>query len=574
MEEARRIENSKTASSRSLTMKRAMCTLVLCCAAVLRFSGLDYSVPFHFHIDEQLLLTSSVDLGESPSRAIEQKYFFNYGALSRVPVAAAVAVARGFGKLNLSSPRQLRALYLFARSFSALCGVLTVVVIWVIGERFVGPGVGLSSAFLLTFSPLHLRDSHFFTPDIPMTLLIVAALGLTLRAARREDGFSAALAGAAAGFAAATKLNAAAALLPLPFVFLLIRDVRRFLVFCICLIVAFLIGSWPVFLAPGRFLESLGLLSSWAKGISIRQADLQFVNRTPWWYWLANLLRYGAGPVFLSLGLVGGLVLLLKREKRLPSLLILSVGLCYFIIMGASFQKFMRFSLPLHPLLALSGGVFIVLRARRRVIHRGVLSVLLVVHACYGIAYAGVFWRQDPRIVAGKELSAVLPANTAILLETTHSNPPLIEADRRAGLYTSYLPQLGRCTVERLGEFNLLYIDPYVYLYEKAKTPRERWDCLVHALDRVDVVIIGPRYRDQYLRLSEQFPVMAKFYGGLDSGELGFSLVSIYENPARIGGFVIPDQRSELTFRLFDRPYLRVYARGGSSAEERLCEIE
>jgi hypothetical protein len=345
-------------------------------------------------------------------------------------------------------------------------------------------------------------------------------------------------------------------------------------VFCVSLAAAFFLGNWPVLLAPRTFFETLGVLSSWAKGTSIRQADLQFVNTTPWLYWVTNLLRYGAGPVFLSLGLAGGLVLLLKREKRLPALLVLSTGLCYFVIMGASFQKFMRFSLPLHPLLALSGGVFVVLWMRRGGLYKTVLYLLLIVHACYGIAYAAVFWRPDPRIVAGEELSARLPPGTRILLETTHSNPPLIEADWRAGLYTSYLPQLGQCTVERHGEFNLMYIDPYIYLYEKAKTRSERWECLIRALDQVDVVIIGPRYRDQYLRLPEQYPAMARFYRELDGEELGFSLMATYGNAARIGPISLPDDRSELTYRLFDRPYLRVYARTGTVAEERLCEIE
>ncbi len=546
--------------------------LILAMASGLRFTGLDYSVPFHFHIDEQLLLTSSVKLGENPREAVEEKYFFNYGSVSRFIVAAPAALANRLGLLNLESRRQVRALYIYSRAFSALCGVLTVLLVWWIAERFIAPGVGWPAAFLLAFSPLHVRDSHFFTPDILLTFLVTAVLGSALWLRQNGRAREAIVAGAAAGLAIATKMTAIFAIGPLLLALLGLRSWRRIMIVILAAATAFLLGNWPVLLSPSRFLGSFGLLASWATGARIRQPDLQFVGTKPWLYWLGNLLPYGAGPIFACLGLAGVVCLFWRLRTIRAAGFILAAGLLYFAVLGASFQKFMRISLPLHPILALSGGLIVAMLWRRGAVFRAVLMLLLLGHAWYGVSYSAVFLRPDPRISAGRELNDVLPAGTTILLETTHSNPPLIEDDWRNGLFSSYLPRLGHCTVQRTGKFTLCYIDPYVFLYSSLSSSAERWECITQALDLVDVAIIGPRYRDQYQRMPDEFPSMARFYRELDTGELGFVPAKEYDNPAGFGSLRISDSQSEQTFRLFDRPCIRVYGRRGSEALEMICE--
>ena len=549
---------------------RILLILVLLAAALLRFGGLTYSTPFHFHVDEQLLLTTTADLAIDPARAVEYRYFFNYGSLPRTFLLPPLLVAKWAGLLNLESQRQLIAFYILCRGISAAFGVLTVALVWLMGERLFGRGVGWAAALLLTFSPLHVRDSHFFTTDVMLTFLLVATAGASITLSERPRMRYAILAGALGGLTVATKASGLAGLLPLVLSAVKLRNRRLLLAGLAGFGIALLVGYWPIAIAFDRLVRVVREFSVWVAGVRVRQPDLQFVGTLPWLFWITNLLRYGAGPVLLALGCAGSIIIAVRARRSRPERMLTAMAVPYFLVLGAAFQKFMRFSLPLHPVLALCGGVLLAEACRRRCL-RPFVILLLVLHAGYGIAYARVFWRTDPRIVAGNELRRDLPEGTSILLETTHSNPPLIEADLRQGLYGSYLPTLGECVVRRHDGLELLYVDPYVYLYDVAREPDLQWACLDSALSLADVAVIGPRYRDQYMRLPVDYPTMERFYRGLDAGNLGFHLARMYDNPPSILGLTIDDRDSELTFRLFDRPEIRVYVRSGSEAEEALC---
>ncbi|MBN1423001.1 phospholipid carrier-dependent glycosyltransferase [Candidatus Fermentibacteria bacterium] len=538
-------------------------------AAVVRFVGLGYSVPFHFHIDEQLMLVSTASLVGSPQTAVRDKYFFNYGSVPRLIAGVPLTAAKVAGKLDLNKPRQVEAYYLLARSISALAGTVTVLLVGVMALAAIPSSWALAAPTLLAFSPLHLRDSHFFTPDPMLTMFIVASVAGALWVMRERSVRAAAVMGLCAGLAMATKVNAVFALGSIPVALVYARRRACVVAASAAALGAFLAGNWPMLLAPIEYLRGMELLAAWASGRAVRQTDLQFVGTAPWLYWLGNLLRFGAGPVFWVLGMAG--LVFVSCRARGERLLVAATGLPYLVIMGASFQKFMRFSLPLHPVMALTAAMLVAALVSGSRVLRAAVVVLLTAHILVGIAYAGVFIREDPRIRAGRELGTALPPGTAVLLETTHSNPPLIEDDYRKGLFGSYLPTLGQPRVRRSGRFELLYLDPYRYLYEIADRPEEQWACITAAMDSADVIIIGDRYRDQYTRLPVRFPALTRFYRELDGGLLGFELVRVYRNPARIGSFVIDDARSELTFRLFDRPLLKVYARENSMAWRALC---
>jgi len=544
--------------------------VVLICAALIRCIGLDYSVPYHFHIDEHLMLTSSARLATDPVGAVHDSYFFNYGSVTRMPIAVFLAALNGVGSLNFESPRQIHFLYLAARSQSVLYGTLTVLLVMILAYRIGGTYMSLIAGLFLAFSPLHLRDSHFFTADIPVSFWITATLWATMILWNRQTFISTVLAGTCAGLSLATKLNAAPALIPLFIVLLVLRRSKVIVHVTLGFIFGFMIGNWPVFLHPGNFVDSIRLLSTWAAGTQVRQPDLQFVGTMPWLFWITNLLFFGAGPVLFFSGLVGVFLIPSLRSRVNDRNLLMIMGISYFIVMGASFQKFMRFTLPLHPFLAITAAGTVTYVWNHIKWSRYPVVALLAIHLLYGAAYGFVFARPDPRIQAGGELSTLIPEGTTVLLETTHSNPPLIEADRNKGFWESYLPELGHCTIHRHGSLDLLYIDPYRHLYNESYSTNERWMCLMSAVDQADLIIIGPRYRDQYLKHSETFPALARFYNYLDTGLLDFELIKKYENKPKLGPFTINDESSELTFRLFDRPYIRVYARRGSPYGEML----
>src|SRR5207247_7600373 len=71
--------------------------------------------------------------------------------------------------------------YLGVRVLDALLGSLTVLLVFEFGRRAYGWLAGFFGAAALAVAFLHVRDSHFGTLDIPLSLACVAALYLANR---------------------------------------------------------------------------------------------------------------------------------------------------------------------------------------------------------------------------------------------------------------------------------------------------------------------------------------------------------------------------------------------------------
>ena len=73
---------------------------------------------------------------------------------------------------------------LVARAFVALCGTLTIVVLFKLGRRVANQTTGLIAAFLLAVAILHVRDSHFAMTDVLTTLLVTGSLAILIDCGR------------------------------------------------------------------------------------------------------------------------------------------------------------------------------------------------------------------------------------------------------------------------------------------------------------------------------------------------------------------------------------------------------
>src|SRR5262249_7021314 len=78
-------------------------------------------------------------------------------------------------------------IYAAGRALSAACGVLTVGVTYALGRRVAGRPAGMAAAIFLAVAPLAVRDAHYVKHDVPVTLLITAAVLAAADLARRED---------------------------------------------------------------------------------------------------------------------------------------------------------------------------------------------------------------------------------------------------------------------------------------------------------------------------------------------------------------------------------------------------
>jgi 4-amino-4-deoxy-L-arabinose transferase-like glycosyltransferase len=294
--------------------------------------------------------------------------FYDYGGLTYY-LQAAVASARFLvGAMN----REWTSLdevwegnfYVWARATTALLGVLTIVLVYRAGLRL-GTAAALFAALAMAIQPQHVRESHFALTDVPMTFFVVLTLVQSLSASQNPRPLEFLLAGIATGLAAATKYNAALAILMPLCALSQIKAIRLFAASGATLVggaaIGFVIGApYAILNLPGflnGFARLLGFYNvdpSWTEG-----AGVYWTHIVQWSGWPGVLWRIVAAPALLTC--FYGLVVIARDvrdpDKRARSLILLVFPLVYFWFIAGQSLKFGRYALPLAPFLCLWFGV-------------------------------------------------------------------------------------------------------------------------------------------------------------------------------------------------------------------------
>lgn len=349
-------------------MKRAFVTFLLVCifalAAFVRVVGLGWGLPneqhwFSYHPDEVMVISAAdrVNL----ARGEWNPHFFNYGSALIYAVSFARDVLSAYAPTR-QGVSQMADLTLAGRGIVALCGVLTVYVVFLIGRRLRGRGAGLLAAALMAVLSAHVLHSHYLTVDVPATLFITLSLYNALR--YQSAGLRAALwAGVFAGLAAGTKYNAGLVLLAGWTAVWLAREIavpdrkRHALWMTLACIAAFVVSTPGSVFATAEFLRDFryeALHVSTGHG-------LVFANTGPgWWYHLKVNLWPSVGP-FATIALAIAVLLGIRRWKLTSGFWILiAFALPYFVLISLAEVRFQRYTIPLVPILCIAAGVALV----------------------------------------------------------------------------------------------------------------------------------------------------------------------------------------------------------------------
>lgn len=192
-------------------------------ACALRLWGARFGAPHQYHPDEAKLVQFAVrllDVGHLSRDTFLRNQVYPPLTPYLYVVAFAVqglvglwgAFAPGVSIASLSSSGAFSLTYT-ARLVSIACAVATVGVTYALGRRLYGPRVGLAAAALLAVAPLHVRDAHYATADVPATLFTTLAVLAAARTLEDGRGRAAVWAGIAAALAAAAKYQAGLAAL-------------------------------------------------------------------------------------------------------------------------------------------------------------------------------------------------------------------------------------------------------------------------------------------------------------------------------------------------------------------------
>jgi hypothetical protein len=559
----------------------ALLAVITIAGGVLRFYNLAWGAPyFHFHIDEHFVFMGADLLRKSMRDAALSPKFFMYSPLPMYLLNIVRAIYEAVGHpLNLTVPQDEVTYMVLGRGISAAFGTATIPLVYAIGARLLNRKAGLLAAAFLAVSVLHVRDSHFFAVDVTMVFFVVLTWLSLFRLAERGDVWAGVLTGLAFGAAILCKYSAAFMGLPMGFAYLLSplrpRTLRP-------------LGAWRPWILRGMVPLAVAALTfavldpmAWQYSAKFRDDirtlvtdPLTGVTRPLWigqfagvthprLYWFTNLLWWGIGPA-LEIWALAGLVWMTTRRHALTWLAVI-VPVAYFATAGNTIAPFVRYAIPLVPMLAVAGGLFgadLLRRARWRTAGLVLVGLVLLATTAYAAAYMNVFRQPDSRVAAARYLQRAVPRGARILVEPSQVLPPMGEYYRHTNFYGDYQPRGAES--ERVEDFHLYTLDTYVYLYNDQLSDADKQAYIDRRLALVDWVILDDSFREFYRDLPRaQNHVVQDFYTNLVGGKLGFALVKRFKVHPSLFGWTIDDDRSELTFRLFDHPEILIFRRIG-----------
>ena len=176
--------NHRLYHPKSSNSEKSLLAALILFAAFLRFQGIQWGLPHHLHSDEDVMMywAEQIRTTDSIQRLSNHQYFFVYSPLPLYWTAMMGYLTNSYWySLHPEDPKSITILYTSGRVFSAVLGTGTVLIIYLIGNCIGGPFLAFISAFLAAVVPIHIRESHFFTAEVPFTFFYSLFLLFSLK---------------------------------------------------------------------------------------------------------------------------------------------------------------------------------------------------------------------------------------------------------------------------------------------------------------------------------------------------------------------------------------------------------
>jgi 4-amino-4-deoxy-L-arabinose transferase-like glycosyltransferase len=495
-----------------VTWKTALLLGLLLLASFVRFWGLDWGLPYTYHIDEDKFAGTAMNFFSGDLNP----HFFHVPTLHMYTLAGLWKIYYWVGRADgtFHNNEQFRAYfidhpatyYLIGRALSALLSIGTILLLYLIGLRMYSRTAGLLAAVFLTFSLEHTTTSHAMMPDAPMVFFMVLAFFFIWRVYEKGRPRDYIFTGLAAGAAMALKYGGHMMFLPLflahVFHVLENHEPKKKIIF-----------YWPLYLSGLGFLAVFLLGCPYAV-IKFQEFKADFKWQTnhllteghfgdsplhsAWLFYLQYGFRDNVGRWAQYLAFGGILAAILRRKAR--ELILLSYPIVLLLMIGAWKTRATRYFLPLAPFfillaagaadaagrwaaarlkpyvrqasMARSLAVILPLTLGAVAVAPGALQTLRYVHSIAG---------PDTRTQAKEWIEFNIPAGAKIAME-------------------SYSPPISR--------------SKYSIIYEHALGNRDL-DALARD-EEAEFVVISEAMAGRFISDPAGFPEQARFYNELD----------------------------------------------------------
>ena len=443
--------------------------------------------------------------------------WFNYGSLPIYIFRILSVIGDALRGVLPSFPSDI----VIWRATSGFADAVTVLIVARIGNVLYGHRVGLLAGLLYAVAVLPIQLSHFYTVDPLLTTFLTGSLLASLHFVRSGKLRWGVTASVLLGLAMATKASGAVFLWPVALAWIAwsvskggYRLERTGWLLSGTLLgggiaAAVFIAGQPYSLIDWRgFWQDVGLQSQLVRGVVEFPYTVQYDQTAPIMYHLRNMVVWGLG-LPLGLAALAGALLLMARVlgRRQPGeLLLLASLLIPFIFFGVQQVKFMRYLLPLYPILVVVAALFLTQAGRvlgrwslgERWAPAALFAVVLLPTFFYAYAFTNVYAETHPTQRMASWIQSNVPRGATIATESW--DQAFAGAERYTTLQVSPYDPDTEAKVQHLAE-TLVEAD-YAFLFSN-------------------------RAYGALSRLPERFPLMGVYYQQLLSGELGYQVVRV-----------------------------------------------
>jgi hypothetical protein len=597
--------------------------LVIICALglALRLYGLNWDQGNAIHPDERQILFTVMQLGWPHSwgefftvQSPLNPQFFAYGSF---PMYLLALLGYCF-HIQATDPGSIVTLSYLGRVLSALFDSGTILLTGLLALRLTdktqgtrGWSCALLAATLVAFTPLQLQLSHFFAVDTMLLFFVMLTLLSCVYIVETERLLLWSLfAGVGYGLALGTKFSAAPLVVPVCVAFLLRWYRRRDwpdILTGLCVVagmtaIVFLLVEPYALIDRDGFVQQVSEQGSMARGGLDFPFVRQFAGTTPYIYELQNMVLWGMGvlPGIAACMAFCWFIWRVCRGKLDGWLVILAWVVVYGIIICSFYVKFMRYMLPVYPLLilmaaALLMGAFPAFSARRTgaavaiglapmadgacpcpvpcadpvptesgrglpMLRGGMIGLVLAGTLFQGLALLNVYSVPNTRVQASAWMYSHLPVGSIITYEQWDDALPYSVGGHDPSQFRQYSYQDSNQNI-------VTGLDLY------SDDTRTKGQQLASILSQVDVITMATDRLDKSIpRLPARYPLTIHYYQLLFSGQLGFRLAATFENHPHFLGITLDDSNADESYSVFDHPTTRIFVRDRVYSSDQLYQ--
>lgn len=542
--------------------------LIIIIAFYLRTFNINWDNGYYFHPDERAIVMFTIPLN-LPSSVHEfftpasplNPHFFAYGSFPLYLLKLSSTLASFINQ----SFSQYSQMYVVGRLISASFDTLTVFLVFIIASTLFSKRTGIFASLLYALFVFPIQSSHFYAVDPMLTFFMTGALFAFIQILRNMNYSSFIFLGIFLGLALATKISALS-IVPIIISVILLKTfsatrkktasyhliLLKPLIFVLITCLIFAITQPYAIIDFHEFTKQTLSQSQMSRNPFIFPYTLQYVGKVPYIYELTNIFLWGIGPTAAIICFAGSVKLLLSVfQKKFASFELLAVlfySAFYFFLFGGFAVGWMRYMLPIYPVLAVYGGFLISevvirnIKIKDIVVKKSLLFIFLLVLMVYPLSFITIYTKPNTRVQASDWINKNIPYGSTIAVEH----------------WDDSLPIYGQ---ENYTHLTLPLYDP---------DTKEKWQSIDSVLGMSDYVIIASnrlyvplqKLTDcNKLPVGRCYPLTAKYYKDLFSGKLGFKKAASFSMYPTVPflGYELHDDTADESFTVNDHPKIFIF---------------